>query len=76
MGSPEQTLKRGLVCAGTALLRRCSQRRLGREGRGSQTGYDLKGTRVGKLWYDVASGLSPLESVGLAVQTPYLSVIG
>lgn len=39
-------------------------------------GCDLKGLRVGKLWYDVVSGLSLPEPVALVVRTAYLSVTG
>lgn len=39
-------------------------------------GRDLKGLRVGKLWYDMVSGLSLPESVALVVRTAYLSVTG
>lgn len=39
-------------------------------------GRDLKGLRVGKLWYDVVSGLSLPESVALVVRTAYPSVTG
>ena len=39
-------------------------------------GRDLKGLRVGELWYDVVSGLSLPESVALVARTAYLSVTG